>query len=231
MSKISIIIPVLNEAAGIAEAMHALQPLRARGHEVIVVDGGSGDATVAIVRPWVDHIVYSRRGRAMQMNAGSAIARHPVLLFLHADTRLPVNADRLLLAHCRDALDARWGRFDVRLSGQAKLLRVVEFMMNWRSRLTGIATGDQAIFVSRALFDSAGGYPEIALMEDLALSRRLKQRARPCCLRKRVESSSRRWEKNGIFRTILMMWHLRLAHYFGANPRRLEEIYAGQRQR
>ncbi|MBC7944858.1 MAG: TIGR04283 family arsenosugar biosynthesis glycosyltransferase [Burkholderiales bacterium] len=230
MPQLSIIIPTLNEAAGIAATLRSLQTLRACGHEVIVVDGGSADATIGESRPWSDHIVHTRSGRARQMNAGAAIARHSMLLFLHADTRLPDSADQLILGHYSDAMDERWGRFDVRLSGSAKTLRMVAFMMNWRSRLSGIATGDQAIFASRALFDAAGGYPEIALMEDLALSKRLKRLAWPCCLRERVESSSRRWEKNGAIRTILMMWRLRLAYFCGASPRLLAKIYAGQQR-
>ncbi|MBA2350746.1 MAG: TIGR04283 family arsenosugar biosynthesis glycosyltransferase [Burkholderiales bacterium] len=228
---LSIIIPTLNEAGEIAATLRSLQILRARGHEVIVVDGGSADATLGVARPWSDHIVRTGNGRARQMNAGAAIARHSMLLFLHADTRLPESADRLILKHCSDAADQCWGRFDIRLSGSARTLRVVAFMMNWRSRLSGIATGDQAIFVSRSLFDAAGGFPEIALMEDLALSKRLKRLARPRCLRERVESSSRRWEKNGAMRTILLMWRLRLAYRCGASPHLLAKIYAGQQHR
>ncbi len=228
---LSIVIPTLNEAAEIAATLRPLQALRALGHEVIVVDGGSADATLDESRPWSDQIVHTRSGRARQMNAGAAIARHSMLLFLHADTRLPDNADRLVLGCRSDAMDEHWGRFDIRLSGSAKALRMVGFMMNWRSRLSGIATGDQAIFVSRALFDAAGGYPEIALMEDLALCKRVKRLARPRCLREQVESSSRRWEKNGVIRTILMMWRLRLAYCCGASPRLLAKIYAGQQQR
>ncbi len=222
---ISIIVPTLNEAAQIATTLQALQPLRAAGHEVIVVDGGSTDGTVVLARPLADAIFPSPRGRSRQMNAGAEQAGGDILLFLHADTRLPEDAVPAVLnglAHTGKA----WGRFDVRLSGRHPLLRVVERMMNLRSRLTGIATGDQAMFVRREAFQAVGGFPEIALMEDIACSRLLKRACgAPLCLATPVITSSRRWEENGILRTIVFMWRLRLAYFFGVSPERLAQQY------
>jgi rSAM/selenodomain-associated transferase 2 len=223
---ISIIIPALNEAEGIAACLTPLQSLRSAGHEVILVDGGSEDGTVALAGPLADRVIRAPRGRASQMNAGACIARGKVLLFLHADTRLPAEADRLMVEGIGRG-GRGWGRFDVRLSGQHSLLRVVEGMMNFRSRLTGIATGDQAIFVRRSWFDSIGGFPDIPLMEDIELSRRLKRLGPPLCLQPRVNTSSRRWEEHGILRTILLMWRLRLAFSLGASPARLVRRYYG----
>jgi len=220
--KLSIVMPVLNEAADIEAALRALAPFRARGVEVIVVDGGSCDGTAELSRPLADCVISAPRGRATQMNAGAAVARGDVLLFLHADTRLPGDADRLVLDGLTHS-DRTWGRFDVRFDGGG--LGLIAFMMNWRSRLSGIATGDQAMFVSRAAFDAAGGFPLIALMEDVALSARLKRFGRPLCLAVRVATSGRRWRKHGVLRTILLMWKLRLAFYFGADPVRLAQAY------
>lgn len=226
MTRISIIIPTLNEAAAIAASLRALQTLRGRGVEVIVVDGGSSDATIANASPYADLLIRAARGRALQMNAGAAAASGEALLFLHADTCLPVDADRAIYAHCPTNL--AWGRFDMRLSGRHPGLRVIERLINWRSRLAGIATGDQAIFVTRELFDAIDGYPEIALMEDIALSKRLKRHARPGRVNAKVVSSSRRWESNGIARTVWLMWRLRLAYFLGADPGRLAQVYAGK---
>jgi rSAM/selenodomain-associated transferase 2 len=221
--KLSIIMPVLNEAAGIEAALAALAPFRARGVEVIVADGGSSDGTAELARPLADRMVAGPRGRSVQMNAGAAAADGDVLLFLHADTRLPEKADRLV----RDGLASSgraWGRFDVRFDGGG-LLALVARMMNWRSRLTGIATGDQALFVAAAAFVRVGGFPAIALMEDVALSARLKRIGKPLALHARVTTSGRRWRKNGTLRTILLMWRLRLKFFFGADPEKLAKIY------
>jgi rSAM/selenodomain-associated transferase 2 len=215
--------PVLDEAAEIEAALSALAPYRRRGVEVIVVDGGSSDGTPERARVLADRVIAAARGRALQMNAGATIAQGDVLLFLHADTQLPENADRLLL----DGLavsDRVWGRFDVRFDGGG-LLRVVAAMMNLRARLTGIATGDQALFVTRAAFDSVGGFPPIALMEDVALSARLKRVSRPLCLSARVTTSARRWRRHGTLRTVLMMWWLRLRFSLGADPVELARVY------
>ncbi len=221
--RMSIILPVLNEAPEIAQYLSLLQGYRAAGHEVILVDGGSCDATLLEAPGLVDRIVQSGRGRARQMNAGAEQARGDVLLFLHADTRLPENADRFI----REALEGGgvWGRFDVRLSGQAWLLRVIETLMNWRSCVTGMATGDQAIFVLREAFVHLGGFADIPLMEDLELSRRLKKFSAPTCLHSRVITSSRRWETQGILRTVLLMWGLRLAWFFGVPAAHLHKLY------
>jgi rSAM/selenodomain-associated transferase 2 len=224
MMRLSVVVPVLDEAETIADHLESLEPLRAGGAEVIVVDGGSADDTRARARRGADQVLAAARGRARQMNAGAAAAMGDILLFLHADTRLPPEAE----ARIREALGAgarAWGRFDVRIEGGRRLLGVVAALMNRRSRLTGIATGDQAIFVTRAAFAAAGGYPDIPLMEDIALSRRLKRLSRPACLKARVTTSGRRWERNGVTRTILTMWRLRLAFFLGADPRALAVAY------
>jgi len=221
-TRISVVVPVLNEAKGLVASLAALQPLRARGHEVIVVDGGSSDSTVALARPLADRVLESARGRAGQMNAGAALASGAVLLFLHADTRLPEGEDALVI----DALAAReWGRFDVRIDSPRPLLALVGRMMNLRSRATGIVTGDQALFATRAAFDRAGGFPPIALMEDVALSARLKRAGPPACLRSKVVTSARRWERHGVWPTIVLMWLLRFRYRLGADPERLARSY------
>jgi rSAM/selenodomain-associated transferase 2 len=225
----SIIIPTLDEASGISDALERLQPLRTARHEVIIVDGGSSDRTLALAAPLADRVLTAARGRASQMNAGAEAARGGWLLFLHADTRLPENADRLF----QDRVSAsvrQWGRFDIAIEGRHWLLPLVARLMNLRSRLTGIATGDQAIFVRREAFLAVGGFPPLALMEDVALSRALKAISRPLCLRERVVTSGRRWESRGVLRTILLMWWLRLRYFLGAAPERLARIYdAGRR--
>lgn len=225
MDVVSIIIPVLNEAAGLAACLQTLQPLRDRHCEVIVVDGGSADRSVAIATPLADLVLVAQRGRARQMNVGAQAARGDILWFLHGDSRPPPNAEECIRAALKAQRHA-WGRFNVRLSGRKPLLRVVAMLMNWRSCLTGIATGDQGIFVRRSLFVQVGGYPEIPLMEDIALSRTLKRHSgRPVCLRQRLLTSSRRWEENGIWNTILLMWRLRLAYFLGADPAVLARLY------
>ena len=221
---LSIIVPCLDEAQGISGALSALAPLRARGAEVIVVDGGSGDGTPERAAPFADLVIAAPRGRASQMNAGAARARGETLLFLHADSLLPDAADALIVEGLNRSRRG-WGRFDVVIAGRHPLLRVVERLMNLRSRLTGIATGDQAIFATRSLFTAVGGYPEIALMEDIALSKHLKQYGPPLCLRHRLTTSGRRWEKHGVLSTILRMWRLRLAYWLGADPRKLAMRY------
>ena len=224
MPKLSLILPTLDEAAGIGAALEAVQPLRRRGVEILVVDGGSADRTAAIASPLSDAVIVAPRGRAAQMNAGAARARGDVLLFLHADTRLPPDADRLILDGL--AVSGRsWGRFDVAIASAHPLLRLAAGLMNRRSRLTGIATGDQAIFVRRCVFQSCGGYPNLPLMEDIAISGALKRVGRPLCLPHRVLTSARRWETRGVVRTILLMWRLRLAYFLGADPARLAERY------
>ncbi len=217
---LSIIVPMLNEEAGIDATLAAARELEA---EIIVVDGGSSDKSVEIASTLADQIVPAPRGRARQMNAGAAVAQGDVLLFLHADTRLPATADRLILEAINDGAD--WGRFDLRISGKSRWFPVIAAFMNQRSRLTGIATGDQAIFVKCSVFEQIGGFPDLPLMEDIVLSQRLKAVSRPACLRAKVTTAGRRWEKHGILRTILTMWWLRLRFYFGADPQQLAIEY------
>ncbi|MGH8568168.1 MAG: TIGR04283 family arsenosugar biosynthesis glycosyltransferase [Gammaproteobacteria bacterium] len=226
-ARLSIIVPCLNEAAVIVEGMSALAPLRRQGAELILVDGGSSDMTSALAGPWVDRVLRAPPGRARQMNTGAGEAQGELLLFLHADTRLPRNADALITR----AMDGGrvWGRFDVKIEGRHAMLRVVARLMNLRSRLTGIATGDQAIFVSRRVFRAIGGYPDIPIMEDIALSRRLRSLGRPACLYERVTTSGRRWETQGVWRTILLMWRLRLRYFLGADPGKLAAHYEATR--
>jgi rSAM/selenodomain-associated transferase 2 len=220
--QLSIVVPVLNEAAAIADALGRLAPLRARGVEVVVVDGGSDDATVALATPLADRVLAAPRGRARQLNVGARAACGDALLLLHADTILPPDADALVL----EALRTRaWGRFDVAIAGAHPMLPVVAASMNARSRLTGIATGDQAMFLTRAAYERIGGVPDLALMEDVALSAVLKRLGPPACLRARVLTSGRRWENGGVLRTILLMWRLRLAFFLGADPARLARAY------
>jgi rSAM/selenodomain-associated transferase 2 len=217
--RLSIIVPTLSEAHGIGAALEALAPLRACGHEVIVADGGSSDDTARLAQALCDRVVTSARGRALQMNAGARAATGAALVFLHADTRLPAGADEMVM---KGLQHHRWGRFDVDIEGRHPLLKVVGCAMNLRSRLTGIATGDQAIFVRR---DAFAGFPEIALMEDVAFSKAMKRCGAPACLRARVTTSGRRWESRGVLRTIVLMWRLRLLYFLGARPERLARLY------
>src|SRR5262244_3090254 len=224
MARLTIIMPVLNESERIVAALESVADLRARGTEVIVVDGSSRDATVQLARLGADHVLSAPQGRALQMNAGAERASGDVLLFLHADTRLPADADLVVLNGLKRSGRA-WGRFDVKIEGRSTLLLVIAWLMNIRSRLTGIATGDQAIFVRRAAFQAAGGFPAIPLMEDIALCKRLKRVSRPLCLRERVTTTGRRWEKHGVLNTMVLMWRLRLAYFFGADPKKLARRY------
>jgi rSAM/selenodomain-associated transferase 2 len=220
--RLSIVVPTLNEAEGIAAALMPLQGLRTQGHELIVADGGSADATATLAAPLADRVIAAPRGRARQMNAGAAAADGEALLFLHADTRLPDGAAAVIEAALAGHV---WGRFDVRIAGRPFMLHVVAALMNLRSRLTGIATGDQALFVTRATFAAAGGFPDLPLMEDIELSRRLKRLGPPACLRARVLTSGRRWERHGVWRTILLMWRLRFDYWRGVPAARLARRY------
>jgi rSAM/selenodomain-associated transferase 2 len=224
MSKLSIIMPVLNEGERIAGTLASLSDLRALGTEVIVVDGGSSDATVERAKLQADLVILAARGRALQMNVGAEKASGDVVLFLHADTRLPADAADLVLNGLEKSGRA-WGRFDVKIDGRSPSLPMIAWFMSLRSRLTGIATGDQAIFVRRDSFRTVGGFPAIALMEDIALSKRLKRVSKPLCLRQCVTTSGRRWEKNGVLTTMVLMWRLRLAYFFGADPKELARQY------
>lgn len=218
-----IVVPVLDEAAQLASHLAELQRFRKRGARIVVVDGGSADDSLAIAREWADLAFVAPQGRARQMNAGAAACTADILLFLHADTRLPPNADTLV----RRALRAgpEWGRFDVAIDSPRVAMRIVEALMNRRSRWTGIATGDQAMFVRQELFQRVGGFPDQPLMEDVALSTLLKRHGPPACLSERVTTSARRWERHGPWRTILLMWRLRAAYFFGADPLKLALRY------
>lgn len=220
--RLSVVVPVLNEAGGLPRLLEALSDLD--DTEVIVVDGGSHDSSVELARAAGASVIETPPGRARQMNAGAASSGGAVLLFLHADTRLPDRADQLVRSALADRRRA-WGRFDVVIEGRPRILRVVAWMMNARSRLTGIATGDQAIFVTREAFDAVGGFPEQPLMEDIELSRRLLAVSRPACLRQRVHTSGRRWEARGVWRTIGLMWRLRWDYWRGVPAEQLAERY------
>lgn len=220
---LSIIVPVLNEATSIETTLRALAPLREQGVEVIVVDGGSHDDTPRLAKEHASAVLTAPRGRARQMNAGAEQVRGAVLLFLHADTRLPLQADRLVLNAITSG--AVWGRFDVNITGTTWMLPVVAALMNIRSRWSGIATGDQALFVRRDVFERLGGFPDQPLMEDIELSKRLCKVARPVCLSAKVATSGRRWESRGVWRTIFLMWCLRWRYWRGESPERLAEAY------
>jgi rSAM/selenodomain-associated transferase 2 len=224
MPELSIILPVLNEAQRIASTLQMLAPFRHRGAEIIVVDGGSEDHTPDIAYDYADRVLIAPPGRAKQMNAGASVARGYVLLFLHADTWLPPDADTLIL-YGPGRETSVWGRFDVEIEGQHRLLPLVARMMNARSRATGIATGDQAMFMTREAFIQVRGFPDIALMEDIAISKKLKEISPPLCLAAKVITSGRRWDEYGLWTTIWRMWRLRLAYRLGADPAELARRY------
>jgi rSAM/selenodomain-associated transferase 2 len=217
--------PALNEGAAIEAALDALQPLRTQGVVVVVVDGGSADSTAAFAAARADEVITAPPGRARQMNAG---ARHAgrgadVLLFLHADTLIPQDAREQIAAAL--ARGARWGRFDVRIEGSSRWLALVSRLMNLRSRLTGICTGDQAIFVERTLFEELGGFADLPLMEDIEFCRRARRVVWPHAVRAVVTTSGRRWDQRGVWRTIVLMWSLRWRYYLGADPASLARDY------
>jgi rSAM/selenodomain-associated transferase 2 len=224
---LSIIIPVLNEAAAIKELLLAMKEWHAQGVELIVVDGGSSDATVMLATPLADRVLASKPGRAQQMNAGAEAAVGQLLWFVHADTFLS-GSEWQTLQECRSHWQqGGWGRFDVRLSGEDWRLRMIASMMNLRSRVSAIATGDQGIFVSRSWFEKVGGFPLQPLMEDIEISRRLRRLGRPLCLRQVITTDSRRWRDRGVWRTIGLMWWLRLRYFFGADATQLHRSYYG----
>lgn len=222
-STLSIIIPTLNEAASIEAQLGSLRGLENSGVDIIVVDGGSHDATLALATPLASRVISSPPGRALQMNAGARASRGDILLFLHADTQLPERA----IDRTRQALSDshQWGRFDIRFPGRHPMLKVIALAMNLRSRLTGIATGDQVLFMTRHAFEAVGGFPEQPLMEDIEITKRLKRLSRPACLRSCVVSSARRWERHGLWSTILLMWYLRYRYWRGVDSHQLAEEY------
>jgi rSAM/selenodomain-associated transferase 2 len=221
---LSVIVPVLNEALALPTLLERLLPLRRHGCEVLFVDGGSTDDSVAIIECAGFPVVNSPRGRARQMNEGAARANGQILLFLHADTELPIGAVDCV----NQALSSgfhRWGRFDVCINGRHRMLRIVGHMMNLRSRWTGIATGDQAMFVTRADFDAVGRFPDQPLMEDIELSKRLRSLSRPACIDRCVTTSGRRWETRGVWNTIFLMWRLRWDYWRGIPVELLARAY------
>lgn len=221
---LSVVIPCLNEVESIGRLLESLQQARAEGVELLLVDGGSTDDTLARAAPMVDKVIVTAPGRARQMNAGSQAASGELLWFLHADSGIGVDFPASIVSAMAGTPRA-WGWFKVRLSGRHPFFRIIEFMMNGRSRLTGIATGDQAIFVRRELFLRLGGYLDIPLMEDVELSRRLKGCSRPVVLQPRLVTSSRRWERAGILSTVWLMWRLRWSYFMGTDPVRLARRY------
>ncbi len=224
---LSIIIPALNEAEGVERLLQSLSEMRSRGVEIIVVDGGSEDGTLDIARTLADQVVTTPRGRAAQMNAGAALARGQTFLFLHADSYLPRDAD-ILVSSALARSKRVWGRFKIGFDSSHPALVLVSIMINFRTRLTGIATGDQAIFVRSEIFKSLGGYPDIPLMEDIALSKALRALTRPVSIPQKVVTSARRWQEHGILRTIFLMWRLRLSYFLGSDPRALQRLYEGK---
>lgn len=225
---VSFIIPTLNEETVIQKTLDCLQAERANGHEIVLVDGGSQDQTIPLAREYVDHIIQSAAGRSVQMNRGATASQGDILCFLHADTLAPIDC-AAVIEEAVTKTGRPWGRFDVRLSGSHSPLRVIETMINFRSRLSGIATGDQGIFVMRTFFEQIGGFPLMPLMEDIQFSKQAKAHSRPVCLSQRLVTSSRRWEQNGIFKTVWLMWRLRLAFYLGADPHQLAQRYRNTR--
>lgn len=221
--KILIVVPVFNERDMLAQKLGELDVLRERGAQVMLVDGGSTDRTVELARDAGFDVLESANGRARQMNAGARALSSDVLVFLHVDTRLPPSALYQIENHISQK--SGWGRFDVHIIGISPWLRLVAGMMNVRSRMTGIATGDQALFMKRTLFDEVGGFPEQALMEDIELSKRLKRISAPVCLRDKVETSGRRWDQNGVWKTIFLMWRLRFAYWRGVPSSELARWY------
>ncbi len=222
---LSIIIPVFNDAVALNHLAPDLRSLRDKGHQIIIVDGGSTDDSFLVANSIADLVITTEKGRAIQMNEGAKFAKSELLWFLHADSKIPEKADQSIISSCQNNVKACWGRFDINLYNSAFSFQIIAALMNLRSRMTGVATGDQAIFVSRNLFSAIGGYQNIPLMEDIALSKSLKQYAKPVCLKQQVLTSTRRWEHRGLIKTVVLMWVLRLSYFFGANPDDLHRLY------
>ena len=227
MSVCSIIIPVLNEAQLIKVRLTRLQPLRRLGHEVILVDGGSADQSVDLAQSLVDRIVNSERGRSAQMNAGAAVARHSLLVFLHLDTQLPGQFESQLKAF--QTSDCDWGFSLVQFDATGCGFKLIAWFMNHRSRLTRVCTGDQVLCVKHTTFKQIGGFAAIALMEDVEISKRLRKISTPFIFSAPVLACSRKWQREGVWRTVMLMWRLRFAYFLGADPQRLSEQYYTRR--
>ncbi|MDF1588551.1 MAG: TIGR04283 family arsenosugar biosynthesis glycosyltransferase [Gammaproteobacteria bacterium] len=223
MKSLALIVPVLNEAENLTFLVTLLSTLKQSQDEIVIVDGGSTDGSQQLLAELNLETVSAPKGRASQMNAGAMHSDADILVFLHADTELPANALDLIRKAIADGAD--WGRFDVRISGKHPMLHIIALLMNWRSRLTAIATGDQVIFMRRELFNAVGGFPEQPLMEDIEISKRLKKISRPACLSDKVITSGRRWQKHGIWKTIVLMWWLRFAYWRGVPASTLAEYY------
>lgn len=219
---VSIVIPVLNESVSIENCLRPLQHLRCQGYQIIAADGGSDDDSVDLLTPLVDTVISCRPGRANQMNAGAAQAVGEWLLFLHADTYLP---DTSQIKAVLSETTRLWGFFPVRLSGSHFMFRIIERAISWRSRLSSVATGDQCIFIRRDIFSQVGGFPNVVLMEDVAMSKCLRKNSSPLCWPEPVKTSSRRWEQYGIFKTVILMWRLRFLYFLGVRPEKLQQLY------
>ena len=224
MQTISIIIPTFNESHSIKNTLNSLMPLVQEGHELIIVDGGSNDDTVSICKHYTDNVFIAPKGRSSQMNSGAKKASKDTLVFLHADTILPTHAGSLI-TNALSQSNNKWGHFQVRFNGSRPILRVIEFLMNTRSCITGIVTGDQTIFIRKTLFEKINGYRDIPLMEDIEISKSLKKYSKPICMKTSVLTSSRRWETNGYIKTIVLMWKLRLFYFFGVPADKLVKLY------
>lgn len=227
-ARLAIIVPILNEIETLPTLLEHLHRWQKRGAEVLLVDGGSHDLTADTARALGFQVLDAPRGRASQMNAGAQASQAPHLMFLHADGRLPDSADQIVLNAllATDSAPLVWGRFDIRIEGRSRMLPVIAWMMNLRSRLSGIATGDQTLFMTRILFNRIGGFPEQPLMEDIEISKRLKKISAPICLRQRVTTSGRRWDRHGSWRTIILMWQLRWAYWRGTPAEQLARRYS-----
>lgn len=223
LNKISIIIPCLNEEENILETLLPLQKSRQRGHEIILCDGGSTDSTITLSTPYVDKIITSNKGRAIQMNNGAASATGNIFCFLHADTIATENIDSLIISALHS--NKLWGRFNIRLNNNKWPFRIIESLINIRSCISGIASGDQGIFIHSSVFNKLDGFKNQPLMEDIELSKRLKKITRPACIKDTLITSSRRWEKHGIIQTVILMWTLRLKYFLGTPVEKLHTRY------
>lgn len=231
---VSIVVPILNEADNLPHLFANIACLNPAPQQVILVDGGSMDKSIGVAQNLIKdlelnnklgidwQIIESSAGRATQMNGGARLAIGDILLFLHADTQLPSQA---ILGVVNAMGTAEWGRFDVRLDSRQPMLWIVSQMINWRSKLSRIATGDQAIFIKRELFEQVGGYPDQALMEDIEICKKLKTIAKPACLKSKVVTSARRWQQHGTWRTIILMWQLRFDYWRGVSADNIKARY------